>query len=224
MKAVLVVVALAGTATAAPIAVTELPSKPTPIVKATQFPAGITLEPGENSTLELKGGCAIQDVPDDWIEGVPPKQRGFRTSHLWESNSSLAVGVERIVDDKLEHYAVTIFHGGGYEVFAKTVLPLKAVAQHDGVTVYGYRRGNQVMLFAPTKEGASVRYGRAKSSGATFDFDQCPVAMTVLQLDHGSSEPAMIFGTAPDGRAYRVDASLVKTARDPVAVLSVVIR
>jgi hypothetical protein len=217
-----VLVAICGTAAAAPISVNELPSTQGPVVKTTKLPAGVSIEEADNNMLEVKGACAVQDVPDDWIDGVPLKQHGFRTTQMWHAQQSLAIGLERIVDDKLERYAVTLFHGGGHEVFAKTVVPLRVVAEIRSVKIYAYRRGDYIVLLAPTKQGAGVRFQADDNDGRRrFEFDQCSLALTQMHFKNGGSQPVEISGTAPDGSGFRMRASAVKTARDPAPVLSV---
>jgi hypothetical protein len=119
-------------------------------------------------------------------------------------------------------------------VKSKTSIELREVARANGVTVWGYRDGSDVVLLSRGADGGRETRPK-KDTDDFFDFVSSGCTFGAVRLSLATAKAgslAQLHGTLPpvgEGKSkvvpqFVVDSTLAKFSRDPEPVLSVRVR
>jgi hypothetical protein len=207
-------------ALADPVPLSALPEKPARYAQA-EGPLHATVAPsGSEYQIHTTGSaCLAYDMPAYWIDGDASLEGRYPDLQLGDPTP---FGIERFVtrgdDAELERVTVSLLYGE-LVPSARSRISLHAVAKLDGLVVYAYRWNAKVFLLARST-GIALR--RRDGGLGLEEAPGCGIALTMLRVRNGASQPVQIQGTVPGtGKRYLVDASVAQTGRDPEPLLSV---
>lgn len=219
----LVLAFVSAPAAAAPIPLSELPAKPARYAQALgPVPAKITSGQHRLTISASPQTCLLPDPPKYWIDGDAVLTERWMDM---VTDAAGAFGLERLVERaggaELERIAVEM-RDAAIVPTARSRIPLRAVAELPGVTVYAYRWASKIFLIARSRDDATAR---SDGGGGFTAGPECGTILVVLRVRDGASEVAQISGRAPaTGKPFLVSASVSQTGRDPEPLLAVTAR